>query len=266
MTNLPHERPLAIPVRPRETGELRVSQTSLEVNVPEDSLGSQPPAAPLPSLPRSQTMDSTGWQSPPATPPPEAETETQLMDGIGCLFPAALPSRATSLSMEGDTASPGRMEATRDTEEGQGIHGLPILDNDDFLATPRPNLGTWDTPTRSALLGASLFGSVLPLTPGLTPKRKRDSSSASSPPPAKRMRNQTLRAGQDSREFHSARQLTMHLLGSTSGSSADAEQEGLEPASAGSRSATWALQSDQVEDVSEGEFCSCRLATGPLTD
>ncbi|KAK3902600.1 hypothetical protein C8A05DRAFT_15365 [Staphylotrichum tortipilum] len=245
MASLPHEKPLAILVRPRETGELRASQNSLEVNVPEDSMGSQP-AFPLPSLPHSQTMDSTGWQSPPATPPPDAEMESQLMDGIGCLFPIALPSRATSLSMEGDNgagtpASLGSLAAAGDADNARETHGLPIFENDDFLATPRPDLGTWDTPTRSALLGgASIFGSVLlPLTPGLTPKRKGTSDSPSSPPPAKRMRSQTLRADQDAREFHTARQLTMHLLGSTSGSSADApeaEQEGLESANASSRS------------------------------
>ncbi len=259
MTAPPHENPLAILVRPRE--ELRVSQNSLEVNIAEDSLGSHSqPAAHLPPLPRSQTMDSTGWNSPPATPPPESETESHFMDGIGCLFPTALPSRATSLSMGGDSdpdtpASTDSAAAAQVVENAPEIHGLPILKNDDFLATPRPNLGTWDAPARSAVLGASTFGSVLPLTPGLTPKRKREPSSPSSPPPAKRVRSQTLRADQ---EFHSARQLTMHLLGSTSGGSVEvpeAEQQEEVLESANASSVTWSLLSGQVEgEVSEGEL------------
>ncbi|KAK4044436.1 hypothetical protein C8A01DRAFT_42861 [Parachaetomium inaequale] len=230
MAHQPLERSLPILVRPSDGQD---SQSSMGVNVSEHSMGSDSvlrlPPSRSSSL-REPPMYNTGCQSPPATPPldPGPETENPLIGGIGCHFPATLPSRAAFLTMESESATDSPT-TPRAEPEGLDPDDLSAIEAD--LDTPRADAYSFETPIWPARLGESIFGAVLPLTPGLTPMRKRAASPPFAPRPAKRLKMHTQSAYESSRDeaypdedshglasgpaFRIAEQLTIDLMEAT---------------------------------------------------
>ncbi len=223
---------------PTSLRDTRGSQSSsLEVNPSQSSVRSSSGSwtrAPT-SLRDSQTMrGGTGWHSEPATPPPEpgSPPRSQLIGGIGRLFPSTLPSSAPSLSVDSQSAA----------DMGSIPRGvLDVSDARDSLCSLEGDLlGTRleESPIRMGSLRESIFGPVLPTTPGLTPNRKRGSSLSLTTHPAKRLK---IDLDQDSEEdisvkeerqgrateqaFRNARQLTIDLIETTGCSTQEPEAE-----------------------------------------
>ncbi|KAK4190577.1 hypothetical protein QBC35DRAFT_449295 [Podospora australis] len=121
--------------------------------------------------------------SAPATPPRDRNSEgSQLMNGIGCLFPHILLPRASTLTVDSEpteapvTPSPGRAAEP------------------DVLDTPRISVAaTFQTPTTLVVSArGTIFGHLAnPLTPSPTPARKRALSTPPSAPRPKRSRLQS---------------------------------------------------------------------------
>lgn len=230
MANQPLETSLPILIRSCTNRE---SESSMEVNVSEHSIGSDP----ILSLPPSRflsfgetPLDSTGCETPPASPPsdPGPETGNRLIDGVGGHFPAELPSRASTLTMEGDSAAniPVTPRAVPEPLYSSEAHDRSPVESK--LDTPRANTHSSKPPLWLAPAGESIFGHVFPLTPGLTPVRKRPSSPPFAPRPAKKPRMDSPPVAEPSEDeayqveprkrakataFRSARSLSIDLAG-----------------------------------------------------
>ena len=172
-----------------------------------------------------------GWQSEPATPPPEpgSPPHSQLIGGTGRLFPSTLPSSALSLSVSsqsgGDTGSIPR--GVLDVSDSRD--SLRSLEED--LLSTRLEGSSLESPIQTGRTGSlkeRIFLSVLPTTPSLTPNRKRGLSPSSTPSPAKRLKVDLARDSEEDssakeerqgrtteQAFHSARKLTLDLIEST---------------------------------------------------
>ncbi|KAG7292698.1 hypothetical protein NEMBOFW57_002736 [Staphylotrichum longicolle] len=130
------KKQLPIMVRPRDSQE---TQSSLEGNVNEDSMGSSSssrlPTSQSSSRRGTQLVNCTALQSPPATPPPApvSRTGTQLINGIGCRFPTGLLSRASTLTVDGESVT-DNLAAGRDVLDPRSS---PSVLQEDLLNTPR---------------------------------------------------------------------------------------------------------------------------------
>ncbi len=232
-----------IGVRSRETW---TSNSSLEVEVSQDSVRSSSSGR-LPTTTHStnphdsQILYGMGWQSAPATPPPEpgSQSPSQLISGVGRRFPSAMPSRAASLiisqgATDAGSTSSGALDASGSRDS------LASLEQD-LPDTLDAHTFSFDAASWPGSLGGSIFEPILPATPGPTPNRKRRSISPSAPRPAKRQRVCTEQLDQDAEEeaypggeaqgwatgeaFHNARMLTMDLIKTTGFSISEPEAE-----------------------------------------
>ncbi|KXX74094.1 hypothetical protein MMYC01_208905 [Madurella mycetomatis] len=220
-------RPLTICARSSETTE---SQSSLEVNVSEHSAEWDLDQSLLGEL---QQMHYPGSRVLAATPPPErALMSNQLVDGIGCHFPAVLPTRCSSLTLgnEGATDTPATPHHVPETT-GTADVCREVAREADSLNTPGPTTPFSETPTRPAPCKRRMFGPANPLTPSPTPKRKRNPSPPFAPCPVKRQRTLELETGEQleiesypqadfqepaaNQALCTIRQLTISLAGST---------------------------------------------------
>lgn len=221
MERRPVARPLTICARSSETTE---SQSSLEVNVSEHSVEWDQDQLLLGELQQVRSLA--------ATPPPEGGlVSNQLVDGIGCHFPAVLPTRYSSLTLGNESvtdapATPHNVPETTDTADVC----CEVARGEDDLNTPGPTTPFFETPTQPAPC-KRMFGPANPLTPSPTPKRKRNPSPPFAPCPAKRQRIRELETGEELEvECHpnadcqepaanqalcTIRQLTISLAGST---------------------------------------------------
>lgn len=215
-------------------------------------------------------VHGTGWQSPPATPPPVpvSRTGSQLINGIGCRFPTGLLSRASTLTVDGESVT-DILATGRDVLDPRSS---PSAFQEDLLNTPRPEASSFETPTVSGPARESIFGSLPLLTPRLTPNRKRSSSPPSAPRPAKRQKVDTREAEDDveesvyqgedfqglaiDRTFHNARRLTLDLM-ETTGCSISKPGAGEETSGRGNSSGHTTPSSprnDRVDRASEGRI------------
>ena len=234
---LENSLPILVPLR-----DVRGSESSLEVNVSQGSTRSSSGSwtwVPT-SLRDSQTMcGGTGWLSEPATPPPEpgSPPRSQLIDGIGRHFPSTLASSALSLSLDSQSAGDMGSIPRGVLDASDSWDSLRSLAED--LPGTRREGSSVETPVRTGSLRGSIFGPVLPTTPGLTPNGKRGSGPASTPRPAKRLKvdlNQDPEEDMSTKEerqgratkqaFHNARKLTIDLIETTGCSIKEPEAEG----------------------------------------
>ncbi|KAL2183862.1 hypothetical protein L209DRAFT_766527 [Thermothelomyces heterothallicus CBS 203.75] len=161
MTNQPPlERSLPVLIRRHGTRE---PSSSLDVNpsghsMDNDLFTARPPSSRPSLLPEHPVYNSNGWQSPPPTPLPDPDVEIadQLMEEIN---PA-----------------------------GSQTDGSPALHTEE--STPRADASSFGGPVWSTSPGErDMFGhDLLPLTPALTPIRKRSASPLSAPRQERRRR------------------------------------------------------------------------------
>ncbi|KAK4229154.1 hypothetical protein QBC38DRAFT_360252 [Podospora fimiseda] len=181
------------------------SHSSLDVNLPDDLQGEaswQPDSSALLAV----------LPSSPATPPPDLHFMAghHTMSGIGFRFPDTLPSRASTITLEGDDAI--EMPSSVETTTGSV----------DVLTPKAPKTSTLlDTPTPAM---HAVFGNLYPLTPSPTPIRRKRTADPPSPPRAKRSKitEQASTNSEDegyseprTAQLHDIRQLTVDLAGST---------------------------------------------------
>ncbi|KAL2166880.1 hypothetical protein VTG60DRAFT_2059 [Thermothelomyces hinnuleus] len=195
MANKPQpERSLPVLIRLHGTQE---PSRSLDVNPSDHSMESDLFTAQAPSsrsslLPEHSVYNSNGWQSPPPTPLPDPDVEIadQLMDGIVCGFGETLPSRATTLIVGNERAAdvPATLCTVPENPAGSQTDGSPALHTE--ASTPRADGYSFGGPIWSASPGErDMFGhDLLPLTPALTPIRKRSASPPSAPRQERRRR------------------------------------------------------------------------------
>ncbi|KAK4248191.1 hypothetical protein C7999DRAFT_13839 [Corynascus novoguineensis] len=181
-----------LPIMIRSHGNQKPS-SSLDVHPFEQPVGGElTTQMPLirSSFPPEDLLYSTAWKSPLATPPSDMDFKIgdQLIDGIECRFPAALPSRATPFTMgsEHTTDVPRTPPA-----EGENL-AHPRTDNPPVLRvgmkSPQPDTYPIGIPVRSAPPGETIFMLDSLLTPSWTPIRKRPSTPPRYSPPVKRQR------------------------------------------------------------------------------
>ncbi len=121
---------------------------------------------------RRETSPRGGVPRSLATTPPPDDFRGHLITGVGCLFPSLLPSRASTLSVGGETASNASATPRRGSED--------VGDNTQAPSTP----AGFTTSAQIRLVP------VNPLTPSPTPIRKRQRSPPSTPRATKRPRSQ----------------------------------------------------------------------------
>jgi hypothetical protein len=265
------KKQLPILVRPRDSQE---SQSSLEVNAAEDSMGSNSsgwlPTSQSSSRRGSHPVHSAGWRSPPATPPPApvSRTGSQLINGIGCRFPTGLLSRASTITVEGE----GETDILATSLDVPDPRDSPSDLEEDLPNTPRPEPSPFKTPTSSDPPRERIFKNLFPLTPRLTPNRKRSSSPPSAPRPAKRPKVHAQQADEDleepvyqgndfqglaiDRAFRNIRRLTFDLIETTgcpiTKPKAEEETSGL--GNTPGHTTPTSPRSDRVERASEGKI------------
>ncbi|AEO53821.1 hypothetical protein MYCTH_2295651 [Thermothelomyces thermophilus ATCC 42464] len=195
MTNQPPlERSLPVLIRLHGTRE---PSSSLDVNPSGHSMDSDLFTARAPSsrsslLPERPVYNSNGWQSPPPTPLPDPDVEIadQLMEEIVFGFGETLPSRTTTLTVGNECAAdvPATLCTVPENPAGSQTDGSPALHTE--ASTPRADASSFGGPIWSASPGErDMFGhDLLPLTPALTPIRKRSASPLSGPRQERRRR------------------------------------------------------------------------------
>ncbi|KAL2161643.1 hypothetical protein VTH06DRAFT_8205 [Thermothelomyces fergusii] len=142
-------------------------------------------------LPEHAISDSNVWQSPPPIPLPDPAVEIvdQIMEGIERGFEETLLSEATTPTAGNERAPdvPATPCTVPENLASSQVDGPTALHTE--VSTPRVDAHSFGGPVRS---GSSeernMSGYYLPLTPELTPIRKRSASPPSTPRPERRRR------------------------------------------------------------------------------
>ncbi|KAK0734460.1 hypothetical protein B0T26DRAFT_72633 [Lasiosphaeria miniovina] len=180
------------------------------------------------------SLEAEGWlrhsQMNPyhaSTPPPEDDETTQdlLMNGIGCHFPSNSPSRASSLTVDGESvlnhpATPRRGSADGDASGSDDNITPTATALETVLAITPTKRGPPQAAVRASM---PMFSNCL-LTPSPSPRVKRGASPPATPQPVKRPRSRAQQARSDTHSdepgawqaFRNARQLTAELAESAS--------------------------------------------------
>lgn len=181
-----------LPIKIRSHGNQKPS-SSLDVHPSEQPVGGElTTQMPLlrSSFPPEDLMHSTAWKSPLATPPSDFDFDIggQLMDGIGCRFPATLPSRTTPFSMgsEHTTDVPRTPRAEGENLAHLRPNNLPVLRVG--MKSSQPDTYPIDIPVQSPPPEESIFMLDSLLTPSWTRIHKHPSTPARYSRPVKRQR------------------------------------------------------------------------------
>ncbi|KAK3310708.1 uncharacterized protein B0T15DRAFT_46572 [Chaetomium strumarium] len=247
-----------------QTSELK---TSLELDHPQDSAKKADSIqwAPTARAP-TRELQRIASHPLPATPPPDSnfEAASHFIDGVGCHFPAMLPSsRAESLTMESESATQTRAthRAASAPPRSSDTGCTFVLGDTHRFGFPSPGAPAWSFWFRDP------FGPVYPLTPGLNPDRKRTSSPPVTPRPTKQAKTEAHQAYEGTQDglcregsfscdnatpslWH-ARQLTINLAEAAAYPVASLEvgQGSFADAMSSAHTTAWSRQSGHAHEV-----------------